>query len=105
MVVISVIIKAHFRLPSVPQKTSPAKAPYYCQARAGEFPRNNSNCYFNRMSRCHAFFSIFRGELQNVTKEPGKLLQIPSWISTTRKVQYWQVHFLNVNILQLKICM
>ena len=38
------------------------------------------------------------------TKEPTKLMQLPSWISNTRKVQHWQIHnFLKSNILELKI--
>ena len=38
------------------------------------------------------------------TKEPAKPMQLPSWISNTRKVQHWQIHnFLNSNILELKI--
>lgn len=54
---------------------------------------------------CHVVMlsSQFCGQLQNVTKEPAKLLQIPSWISTTQKLQYWQVHPLNLNMLELKI--
>ena len=60
-------------------------------------------------TECHVVTSSsrFRGELQNVTKEPARLVQIPGWIpewiSNTRKVQYWQVYFLNIIILELKI--
>ena len=58
------------------------------------------------LTGCHVvtLSSRFRGELQSVTKEPAKLVQIPSWISNTRKVQYWQAYLLNINILELKIC-
>ena len=42
------------------------------------------------LTGCHVvtLSSRLRGEVQNVTKEPAKLVQIPSWISNTRKVQY-----------------
>ena len=59
------------------------------------------------LTGCH-FVTLsfrFRGELQNVIKEAAKLEQIPSWISTPQKAQYWQLHFLNVNILKLNIYM
>ena len=58
------------------------------------------------LTGCHVvtLSSRFREELQSVTKEPAKLVQIPGWISNTRKVQYWQVYLLNINILELKIC-
>ena len=104
MVVISVMIKAHFRLPSVPQKRRLLKPPIIARHVLGS---SHAIIAIVILTGCHivTLSSRFRGELQNVTKEPGKLLQIPSWISTTRKVQYWQVHFLNVNILPLKICM
>ena len=43
------------------------------------------------LNQCHVvtLCSRFHGELQTVTKEPAKLVQIPIWISITRKVQYW----------------
>ena len=47
--------------------------------------------------------SRFGGELQNLAKKPAKLAQIRSWISNPRKAQYWQVHFLNINAVELKI--
>ena len=47
---------------------------------------------------CHVvtLSSRFRGELQAFHAATNPLLDL-----TTRKVQYWQVHFLNVNILEL----
>ena len=58
------------------------------------------------LTGCHVvtLSSRFREELQRVTKEPAKAVQIPGCISNTRKVQYWQVCLLNINILELKIC-
>ena len=52
------------------------------------------------LTRCHVVTSSyrFRAELQTVSKEPAKLVQIPSWISITRKV-----YFLNTKALELKI--
>ena len=35
-----------------------AQLQHYCQARAGEFPRNDGKWYFNRISGSHAIFSI-----------------------------------------------
>ena len=56
---------------------------------------------------CHVpqLSSRFRGELQNLTKEPAEQVKIPSYISNTRKAHYWQVHFLDINTLELKIYM
>ena len=49
-----------------------AQLQHYCQARAGQFPRNYANCQV--LAECHAvtLSSRFRGDRQNMAKEPSQ---------------------------------